>query len=99
MKKTKNHYLRIGIALILLCNPNIHIIDILPDFIAYFLIFSVVCEAAGLSPHFAEARDAAKRLAILGLFKIPASFLAMAARSCSSSCRSPVRLPGFLSPA
>ncbi len=85
MKKTKNYYLRIWIALILLCNPNIHIIDILPDFIAYFLIFSVVCEAAGLSPHFAEARDAAKRLAILGLFKIPATFLAMAARAANTT--------------
>ncbi len=81
MKKTKNNYLRIGIALVLLFNPNIHIIDFLPDFIAYFILFSVLSEAAGLSPHFSEARDAAKRLAILGLFKIPAAFLVITARS------------------
>ena len=32
--KKKNYYLRIFTALLLLANPNIHIIDILPDFIA-----------------------------------------------------------------
>ncbi len=81
MKKTRKYYTRIGVALFLLCNPNIHIIDFLPDFIAYFLIYSVISEAADLAPHFAQARDACKRLAILGLFKIPASFLILLARS------------------
>lgn len=79
--KTKNYYRRIWIALIFLVNPNIHVVDLLPDFIAYFLLFSVLSEAAGLSPHFTEARDAAKRLAILELFKIPASLLILVARS------------------
>lgn len=81
MKKKKNYYLRIGAALLLLCNPNIHIIDILPDFIAYFLLFSVISEAADLAPHFSQARDGAKKLAILGLLKIPAAFLITVARS------------------
>ncbi len=81
MKKKKNYYLRLGAALLLLCNPNIHIVDILPDFIAYFLIFSVISEAADLAPHFAQAGDTARKLAILGLFKIPASFLVLLARS------------------
>lgn len=84
MKKKKNYYLRLGAALLLLCNPNIHIVDILPDFIAYFLIFSIISEAADLAPHFAQARDACKKLAILGLLKIPASFLILLARSHST---------------
>ena len=75
MKKKRNYYLRIGAALVLLCNPNIHVIDILPDFIAYFIIFSLLSEAADLAPHFAQARDSAKKLALIGLFKIPAAFL------------------------
>ena len=79
--KKKNYYLRIFTALLLLANPNIHIIDILPDFIAYFLIFSVVSEAADLAPHFAQAKDACKRLALLCLFKIPASFIIVSLRS------------------
>ena len=83
--KTKNYYRRIWIALIFLVNPNIHILDLLPDFIAYFLLFSVLSEAAGLSPHFTEARDACKRLAILELFKIPASLLILAARSSNTT--------------
>ncbi len=81
MKKKKNYYPRIGAALLLLCNPNIHIIDILPDFIAYFIIFSIISEAADLAPHFSQARDAAKKLAIVGLFKIPAVFIILVARS------------------
>ena len=79
--KKKNYYLRIFTALLLLANPNIHIVDILPDFIAYFLIFSVVSEAADLAPHFAQAKDACKRLALLCLFKIPASFIIVSLRS------------------
>ena len=81
MKKKRNYYLRIGTALVLLCNPNIHVIDVLPDFIAYFIIFSLISEAADLAPHFAQARDSAKKLALLGLFKIPAAFLILVARS------------------
>ena len=81
MKKQKKYYARIGTALFLLCNPNIHVIDILPDFIAYFLLFSVISEAADLTPHFAQARDACKKLALIGLFKIPAYFIITVARS------------------
>lgn len=81
MKKQKKYYARIGAALLLLCNPNIHVIDILPDFIAYFLLFSVLSEASDLAPHFAQAREACKKMAILGLFKIPALFIIMVARS------------------
>ena len=81
MKKKKNYYLRIFIALLFLANPNIHIIDILPDFIAYFLIFSVISEATGLAPHFSQAKEACKKLAILCLLKIPASFITVSVRS------------------
>ncbi len=81
MKKKKNYYLRIFTALLILANPNVHIIDILPDFIAYFLIFSVISEASELAPHFAQAKEACKRLAILCLLKIPASFITVTARA------------------
>ena len=81
MKKKKNYYARIAAALLLLCNPNIHLLDFLPDFIAYFLLFSVISEAADLAPHFAQARDLAKKLALLGLFKIPAVFIILVSKS------------------
>ena len=81
MKKRKNHYMRILFALILLFNPNINLVDILPDFIAYFLIFSVISEAKDLAPHFSQAAEATKKLAILCLAKIPASFITLVARS------------------
>ena len=50
MKKQKKYYARIGTALFLLCNPNIHVIDILPDFIAYFLLFSVILNVLRHTP-------------------------------------------------
>ena len=35
---TKKHYTAILFSLVLLCNPNFHTVDILPDFIGYFLL-------------------------------------------------------------
>ena len=32
---------RLLLALVFLFNPNINMVDILPDFIAYFIIFSL----------------------------------------------------------
>ena len=33
MNTKKNYYTRIAVALLMLCNPNIHVFDFLPDFL------------------------------------------------------------------
>lgn len=61
--------------------PNIHVIDILPDFIACFLLAKYFSRAADISPYFNEAVLALKRLGWVNLARIPALFLIIAARS------------------
>ncbi len=69
------------LAFIFLINPNVNIYDILPDCIAYFIIFKKLDYAKDRSPFFDEAREAFKKLAIVTLIKIPASLLMTSIRS------------------
>ncbi|MBQ8381177.1 MAG: hypothetical protein IJY18_04710 [Clostridia bacterium] len=62
-------------SLVLLFNPNINLIDLLPDFIAYFILASVFERAADCSPYFDEARQGFLRLGFLNLAKLPALLL------------------------
>ena len=55
-KKQKSIYKTVIFSLIFLFNPNISVIDILPDFIAYFLLARAFLYAADRAPHFEEAR-------------------------------------------
>lgn len=68
-KKQKSIYKTVIFSLIFLFNPNISVIDILPDFIAYFLLARVFLYAADRAPHFEEARIAFRRLGWLNFLK------------------------------
>ena len=57
-------------ALVTLFNPNINLIDPLPDFIGYFILCRVFLRAADAAPYFDEARRAIMRLAYVNIGKI-----------------------------
>ncbi|MBR2612066.1 MAG: hypothetical protein IKC72_03250 [Clostridia bacterium] len=61
----------IFLALVFLFNPNINVIDILPDCIGYFIIAKLLTYPADISPYFEEARSTFLKLAWLNLLKIP----------------------------
>ena len=70
-KKTKSRaYTGIIVALVFLFNPNISVIDILPDFVAYFILARTFLLASDCAPYFEEARVAFKRLGWLSFGKI-----------------------------
>lgn len=68
-------------CLLLLCNPNIHILDILPDFLAWGLLWHKMRRASYICPYFSEARQAAGGLCLLNLLKVPALALMLAVRA------------------
>lgn len=70
--KPKGFYPLLVLSLVFLFNPNINMIDILPDFVGYFILSSLFFHASDCAAHFEEARVAFKRLAWLNLAKIPA---------------------------
>lgn len=70
-KKQKNRvYCGIIVALIFLFNPNISVIDVLPDFVAFFILAKVFLFASDCAPYFDEARVAFKRLGWLNFCKL-----------------------------
>ncbi len=75
MKKSRSAAPLIIAALIFLCNPNVNIIDILPDFAAYLIILKVIGKSEDIIPYLAECKSAVKRLLILSLIKLPISFV------------------------
>ena len=70
LKKHKKIYAPIIIALIFLFNPNISVVDVLPDFIGFIILARVFIRASDSAPYFEEARIAFKRLAWLNFFKL-----------------------------
>ena len=68
-------------ALVTLFNPNINIVDIIPDFLGYFILFSVFTKAADCAPFFQEARGGFCKLGLVSLMKIPALVITVFARS------------------
>ena len=79
-KKKKGTALFI-LALICLISPSIHVMDPLPDFIAYIIIWRMLGYAAKRAPYFEEACAAFKKLALLSAAKIPAFLVIVQARS------------------
>ena len=71
---------RLVLALILLVNPVVRVVDILPDFIGAFLIVSALGYAADRAPFFEEARRGFIKLAFISLAKIPAFLIISMAR-------------------
>ena len=74
-KKEHKIYKLLVFSLFLLLNPNFHIIDFLPDFIAYFIIARLLEKAADSAAYFEEARSSFLKLAYVTLAKIPAMIL------------------------
>ncbi len=63
------------LALLMLFNPNINILDILPDFIGYLIIARLLLNAARRVPFFEEARSGFFKLALVSFAKYPAFML------------------------
>ncbi len=68
-------------CLVFLFNPTINLIDIMPDFIAWFLLAKIFERAADSAAYFEEARVSFLRLGWINLAKIPAFFLVAYLRS------------------
>ena len=68
-------------AFIMIFNPNIQLIDILPDFIGFFILAKAIEKAADAAPYFEEARSAFTKLAYISLAKIPALVIVALVRS------------------
>ncbi len=65
----------VSLALVFLAIPDFAVIDILPDFISYIILFTLIGKSRSIIPHLAEAYDGLKRLAFMSLIKIPAMLL------------------------
>jgi len=68
-------------TLVLLFNPSVNVVDVFPDFIAWFILARLFERAADSAPYFEEARSSFIRLGWLSLFKIPAFLLILYVRS------------------
>ena len=68
-------------SLVMLFNPYVSVVDILPDFIGYFVLARVFEKAADCAPYFEEARTDFLKLGFLSLMKIPAMFVIVFAHS------------------
>lgn len=85
MIKSQSKKLHIlSLCLIFLINPYIRVIDILPDFIAFFIIAKMLERPSDSAPYFEEARSASVKLAWLSLLKIPAFILIVMIRSANT---------------
>ncbi len=68
-------------ALVMLINPTVKVIDILPDFIACFIIVKALVYSADRAPYFEEARSAFLKLAFVSMAKLPAFLIISYARA------------------
>lgn len=68
-------------AIVMLFNPNVNLIDILPDFIGFFILAKFFDKAADCAPYFEEARSAFMKLGFINLAKIPALIVVIIIRS------------------
>ena len=86
MKTANNvNYKLLIFSLVLLFNPSINVVDILPDFIAWFILERLLRKPADMSPYFEETRVACFRLGFLNLSKILALMLVALVRSIDTS--------------
>ena len=76
----KRFYSLLIFSLVLLFNPNINVIDVMPDFIAWFILAKLFERAADSAPYFEEARLGFLKLGWISLAKIPALLLIFFAR-------------------
>jgi len=71
----KRFYSLLIFSLVMLFNPNINVIDLLPDFVAWFILAKLFEVAADSAPYFEEARLGFIKLGWISLAKIPALLL------------------------
>ncbi len=74
-KKSKAFYPLIILAFVTLFNPNINVVDILPDFIGWYILAYLFEYASDVAPYFEEARSGFIKLGFINILKIPAFFL------------------------
>lgn len=71
MKKTKHiNFVAIGLSLIFLFNPNIAVIDVLPDFIGYIFLCVFITGLADINETLSNALTCFKRLVFLDAAKV-----------------------------
>lgn len=80
-RKRTTFYSLLTLSFVMLFNPNITIIDLMPDFIAWFILAKLFEHAANSAVYFEEARVAFLRLGWLSLARIPAFFIVLFIRS------------------
>ena len=76
--KFKNKLFPVGLLIVaawFLFNPNVTILDILPDAVAYALILFSLRHLTAFVPYMREASDAFRKLFYISLIKIPALFV------------------------
>ena len=71
-------------ALVMIFNPNVNIIDFLPDFIGFFILAKFFERAADAAPYFDEAKKAFTRLCIISSAKLPALLIVTMIRSANT---------------
>ena len=71
-KKRINAATLFSLSTILLFNPNINLIDPLPDFIGYILMILAIGSAAKYVPYLSECKSAITLLAVVSALRIPA---------------------------
>lgn len=72
MIKGKRVYPLLILSLIFLFNPNINLIDVLPDCVAYISFIFAIGSLSECVPYLAECKSALIKLALVSLIKIPA---------------------------
>ena len=72
LKDSKGFNRLLVFSFVMLFNANINILDILPDFIAWFILAKLFERAADSAAYFEEARSAFLKLGWVSLMKIPA---------------------------
>lgn len=73
--KAKKRRGAIIFALVMLFIPGVNVIDVFPDFIAYFILAHVLSYGVDKAPYFEEARSGFMKLAAVNLLRIPTSLL------------------------
>jgi hypothetical protein len=85
-KKTLSPALFI-LAAIFLFNPNVNLLDLLPDFFGYLFLYYALAGLDGLVPHFDTARSGILKMLWIALAKIPAYFIMIALVGDSTDAR------------
>ena len=83
------------VAALFLCNPNVNIVDLMPDFVGYLLLYTALAKVADLIPHFDEARERLHKLFWITLSKIPAMFIMLSISSQNTAERPIVAVFSF----